>query len=279
MPMKIQFASDIHLEFFSNTKNPPSRPGDVLAETDADVIVLAGDIAKGQKAVQWADEVAQTFGKPVILVAGNHEFYGGVINRLHEKMRSAAASIEGVYYLERDEIIIGNTRFLGTTLWTDYQGLGTDHLMRAMEEAERVMNDHRKIRILDRGAYRKFKPHDAQRQYLRSTIWLKERLAEPFDGRTVVITHHGPSPKCQPQEYALSILSPAYWSDQDALIQDSDIDLWICGHSHACLDTEVGHTRIVSNARGYPNFWQGHVTSYEVASYRPDWVVTVGRER
>ena len=56
--MRIHVMSDLHLEFGEFT--PP--------ETNADVVILAGDIHLGTRGIEWAQ---RTFGdKPVIYIAG-----------------------------------------------------------------------------------------------------------------------------------------------------------------------------------------------------------------
>ena len=67
-PMKLNILSDLHLGF-----EPFARP-----VNDADVVILAGDIARPREAVAWATG----FAKPVLYVPGNHEFYGSSIDRV-----------------------------------------------------------------------------------------------------------------------------------------------------------------------------------------------------
>src|SRR5437868_12338059 len=107
--MKIQIYSDLHLSF------APFEP----AITDADVVILAGDIDIKSRGVAWAND---TFQCPVIYVCGNHEYYGGHIDRTLQKMRDAAAP--HVHVLENEALILDQTRFLVTTAWTDYSSTG-----------------------------------------------------------------------------------------------------------------------------------------------------------
>src|SRR5947209_4440514 len=108
-PVKLNILSDLHLSF-----EPFARP-----VNDADVVILAGDIARPREAAAWA----LGFTKPVLYVLGNHEFYGGSID-------GAAAELERlcrgthVSVLNDSETVIGGIRFLGTTLWTDFELFG-----------------------------------------------------------------------------------------------------------------------------------------------------------
>lgn len=227
--------SDLHLEF-SDFEHP---------EIDADVTVLAGDIHTKERGLSIAIEHRAT--TPTFYVAGNHEFYGTAIPKLYDKMKTLAMGTP-IRVLENDQAIVNDVRFLGCTLWTDFGLLGADSRELAMLEAKATMTDYKKIRM--NPAYRKLTPAATYAFHRSSLSWLESRLAEPFHGKTVVITHHAPS--------ALSIgdsgelINAAYGSSLDNFIRSNPIDLWIHGHTHRCVDYYIGKTRIVSNQRGYP---------------------------
>ena len=107
--VKLNILSDLHL----------SRGALTLPENDADVAILAGDIARPPEAVAWASG----FPIPVIYVPGNHEFYGGSILGTVDALRQQCAGTQ-IHLLDNDEAIIGGVRFLGTTLWTDFMLFG-----------------------------------------------------------------------------------------------------------------------------------------------------------
>ena len=120
--MLIQYASDLHLEFLERR-----HPGVRLIEPapGAEVLILAGDIHHADRAV----EVFGNWPCPVIYVAGNHESYGTEILKVHAQIRErvlARTSGSAFHFLENEAVVIGRVRFLGTTLWTDYQLM--DHL-------------------------------------------------------------------------------------------------------------------------------------------------------
>jgi hypothetical protein len=146
-----------------------------------------------------------------------------------------------------DEMIVGDVRLLGFTAWTDYTVTGNQPL--ATWDARSSMADFRAIRT---GNYRKVVPEDFIRINIQSRQWLEHKLAEPFDGRTVVVTHHAPSMvSLQGNGYASSHLDGAYANRWEHLM-GSQIALWIHGHSHHAVDYEIAGTRIVSNPKGYP---------------------------
>ncbi len=97
-----------------------------------------------------------------------------------------------------------------------------------------------------------FSTRHAWRIHGDSTTWLTKKLFdEPFDGKTVVVTHHGPSRSCEHKMFGHSDLSGAFYSDLPNLVERADI--WICGHSHSNLNLTINSTRLISNQKGYPN--------------------------
>jgi len=103
-------------------------------------------------------------------------------------LKMDAASYERVQVLDNETWIFNGVRFLGATCWTDYSSTGNAIL--AKYEALHGLNDYRKIRT---AGYRKVHPDDLALSNQLSLAWLRERMAEPFEGQTVVVTHHAPS--------------------------------------------------------------------------------------
>lgn len=232
--MKLHVLSDLHTEFA-----PFDAP-----ETDADVVVLAGDTGVGLDGV---DTARRTFrDKPVVYVAGNHEFYRHAIPSLGEKM-AAAARGTNVHVLENRAVELDGVRFLGCTLWTDFDLFGERAY--SADEARATMNDFRLIRMLPE--YRRFHPWDARGIHLKSAEWLRRMLDTPFGGPTVVVTHHAPSLKSCAPAYRTHPVTAAYASDLEWML-DGGAALWIHGHTHFCADYEIGGTRVFANQRGYP---------------------------
>ena len=240
--MRIHVLSDLHLEIRLLT--PQS--------TAADVVILAGDIHVKARGVTWA---RQAFAGPVFYVPGNHEFYGGHLVHTLASMRAQADA--RVRVLDRDEVVINGTRFLGCTLWTDFTATGNAHLAALQAQAE--MNDFRKIRTR---AYQRIVPNDLVQECLKSLDWLRLKPAEPFVGKTVVITHHAPSlHSLAGNPYAGNLLDAAYAINCEALMGAERVALWIHGHSHCAVDYQIAGTRVVCNPRGYP----GEETGFDAA--------------
>ena len=245
--MRLFAVSDLHREFFS----PENKPVDVLSYSSppsaADVIILAGDIDRGIAGVTWAGQEAERLGRPVLYVPGNHEFYGYDHDALRVALRAEAARWPGLYLLDNDTAIIQGVRFLGTTLWTDYQAWQQD-VWHNQEVARQGLNDHR---LITRGD-RPFSPQDALALHETARRFLEAELARPFAGPTVVITHHGPSLLCRPPLHPDGPLSAAFYSDLSSLILEYAPAFWVFGHTHAPLNNRVGATRLYSNPVGYP---------------------------
>jgi hypothetical protein len=210
--------------------------------------VLAGDIHVGVRGLEWARE--QFPATPVIYVVGNHEFYGEQMNEVLAALRKVADRL-GVYLLDADELVLGGTRFLGATLWTDFALYGTgSRLLRAMNDAEQGMNDFRLIRHSD---VEFFRPEHAREIHLAQVRWLEGKLLEMFDGPTVIITHYLPHPRSIHPKYEGDRLNPAFASDLARLV-GPPVTLWIHGHTHESFDYVVNGARIVCNPRGYLPF-------------------------
>lgn len=250
--MKIQIASDLHLEFLQT-----NWPGERLIAPvpGADVLVLAGDIASGSNAIAMFKD----WPVPVIYVVGNHEYYRHTDVILRESLFKEA-SITGVHFLECNAIEIGMTRFIGCTLWTDYKLSSKLSQQVQMEYAERCLNDHRLIRT-ESGL---FTAQDALELHVSSRTWLEQELAKAFNGKTVVVTHHGPHPGSTHPRYVGDQLNAAFVSDLSEILQgDHAPDLWIHGHVHDGFDYTVGRTRVIANPAGYVLNRQEHVQSSE----------------
>src|SRR6201999_1702107 len=114
----------------------------------ADVVILAGDISVGTRGVAWAREWAD--GRPVLYVVGNHELYGHSLPALIDEMRESAAG-SSIHVLENDELIVDGVRFLGCTLWSDFEFDGAERRAAAMLLSARVVNDYGQIRTDGRG--------------------------------------------------------------------------------------------------------------------------------
>ena len=234
--MRIQIVSDLHNEFGEYD----------LDFTNIDVLILAGDIAVGDKGFLWIKEIVKDI--PVLYVLGNHEYYKHSYPKLLNKLKDDSANTN-IHILENESIIIGDITFHCATLWTNFELYGDPKI--AGMEAQLRMNDYKMIRRDP--SYSKLRSLDTHIMHYKSLIWLKSSLAESNTAKNIVVTHHAPSELSIPEIYKDELLSAAFASDLEDFIIETKPQIWIHGHMHNNSDYTVGDTRVICNPRGYPN--------------------------
>lgn len=235
--MRIHILSDLHMEF-----------GEVqIPRVDCDLVILAGDISTKWHGVQWA--LRQWPDVPVLYLLGNHEYYGENFPSLVEKLKALTEG-SNVHVLENDAVAVGGYAFFGATLWADLalHGAWQD----GAAEAGTQMNDYRRIRNSEQG-YRKLEPRDTRERHLLSRQGLEIFLGRTPPEKSVIVTHHAPSLFSLPEHRRAELLSCAYTSRLEPLIQQYQPRLWIHGHIHHSQDYRIGNTRVVANPRAYPD--------------------------
>ena len=239
--MRIAVFSDLHREIW------PFEPPPL----EADVVVLAGDIDNGTRGIEWAQKA---FDRPVLYVAGNHEYYEGEFAEVRAAL--ALSAREGrVEVLDCSERFLGGVRFLGCTLWTDYSLASPAERADVIERSRRYNPDHAAIRY-GGGA---FSPEHAIELCTRHRSWLAEKLAEPCAGMTVVVTHFAPHANSIAPKFANDPANPGFIVPLERLMGRAV--LWIHGHTHTAFDYVVKGTRVLCNARGYPDEATGFAAS------------------
>lgn len=257
--MKIQILSDLHLEF---------RPDFIPGQTNADTLILAGDILvadylvrsetspyykNAKKNRQFLLHCANNY-KHVIYVMGNHEHYDGRWNDTKTKLQNIIvdinrASMYGeIHLLDKESIKIDDVLFVGATLWTDANN-GCPNTEYAVEK---FMNDYRYIQIkTPSGIYRKLRMFDTILDHRQAMEFLQ--TAVPFNEKVVVISHHAPHDMSVPDKFkGKNYENGGFRSDLSEFILDHpNINLWVHGHMHSKSDYMIGNTRIVCNPRGY----------------------------
>ena len=246
--MRFRLMSDLHLEFEDRTLDFTPIP---LEDDKNTVLILAGDIALGIDAVGFIQKMCKQFYK-VVYCLGNHECYYNEYNKTRASWNDRPEMPGNFILLDDHVAIIDDVRLVGGTLWTDFNG--DDYF--AKQLAARGMNDYNCAKVKeqnDKGKYykRKLHPNDTVRAHKQTLFLITETLREPFDGPTVVVTHHLPHPLCVAQEFRADPLNPAYVTNLDEVIEANEIAVWVHGHTHTNVDVEVHDTRILCNPRGY----------------------------
>ncbi len=254
--MRIQLLSDLHLEAHPHFVPQPA-PG-------ADLLVLAGDIGSYQSGSLLDDadfglgrfSPLQGWPTPVLFLPGNHEYDGLDFDATHARLRDTCERL-GMVWLEREVVQIDGVRFVGTTLWTDFDALspGPDdpgatlaQQLRARDKAFRAANYY----LRKNSSLRRTMPMLAQEvreQGLLCQQWLREALACPHPGPTVVVTHFAPSLRSADPRYGLTPGTAGFCNALDELLAQAD--LWLHGHLHAPSDYVHNGCRVVANPLGY----------------------------
>ena len=264
--MNIQLLSDLHLESNPHFK-PKPLPG-------ADVLVLAGDIGSYQPGSLLNSLGIADFGlarfsplpvalsganwpTPVLFVPGNHEYDGLDFDDTRLRLREACARL-GLIWLESEVVLLQGVRFVGSTLWTDFDALSTDaarsaditlgQQLTAREKAFRAANFYLKKNHALRQGLPMLAP-EVRTEGLRSQAWLREALATPFAGNTVVVTHFAPSLLSADPRYGLTPGTAGFCNALDDLFPLAK--LWLHGHLHCPNDYVKGGCRVVANPLGY----------------------------
>lgn len=251
------------LQIFSDLHADVARPRPITVAPEVDAVIVAGDVCEGAENGFARLRQIVPMQVPIIMVMGNHEYYR---RHLASELASArqAAPLYGVHLLENDVVTLNGVRFVGCSLWTDYALFGDPQ--RAMLAAAHGLNDHRRIKW-SKQPWSRFRPQEAWGLHQQSRAFIETNLAEPFDGATVVVTHHAPHPGSIHSRYKSDLLTAAYVSDLTAVIEAGRADLWVHGHVHESFDYRVGATRVICNPHGYGT---------ENGRFEPALVVEVG---
>jgi Calcineurin-like phosphoesterase len=249
---------------------------------DADLLVLAGDIGSYQSGsrVAGADFGLDLFSPlqgwpvPVLYVPGNHEYDMLDFDATYARLQETCARL-GITWLDRRVLqaadIPGlspvaaaqNIRFIGSTLWADFDALGPTNAesptaladqLKARQKAFKAANWY----LNKTGTTRLGAPMLAEQvreEALDAIAWLRSALAapgpegSPHSGKTVVVTHFAPSLLSADPRYGLTPGTAGFCNALDDLLPLAD--LWLHGHLHSPSDYRKGRCRVVANPMGY----------------------------
>ncbi len=265
-PVNIQLLSDLHLEAHPHFQAQPV-PG-------ADLLVLAGDIGSYQNNSMLSSLAISDFGlarfsplpvarggagwpTPVLFLPGNHEYDGLDFDDTRIRLRETCERL-GMIWLERESMVLQGVRFVGCTLWTDFDALSTEKAraedvtlgeqLKAREKAFRAANFY----LNKNHTFRQGQPMLAEavrEEGLKSQAWLRQALAVPFDGPTVAVTHFAPSLLSADPRYGITPGTAGFCNSLDELLPLAT--LWLHGHLH-CRNDYIRHgCRVVANPLGY----------------------------
>ncbi|MCC8118157.1 MAG: metallophosphoesterase [Bacteroidales bacterium] len=256
--MRLQYASDLHLEFSSNSaflaENPLKPAGDVL--------VLAGDIALFGKAkyrrhpfFDWCTDNYSNFW----ITPGNHEYYEGTELSLSQ-VDFEELLRENVRYINNKSVVIGDSELFFSTMWSP---IDPKHIW----DVQGGLNDCYRIRYQGRG----FNAHDYAKVHSLSLNWLQSALANSQAKRKVVVTHHCPTMRFPDPRFPDSPINSAFCVALDSFVEASKIDYWIYGHTHynGGNNKKIGNTTLLTNQLGYVKYG-------EHAAFKSDAFIDLG---
>jgi len=246
--MTTLIVADLHLDFWLRAGRDPLA---ALAPEDwagLEALIIAGDLSNKPK-VRWKHAIRHLsrYIDPgrLYIVPGNHDYYDHVLDG--DDRLAAIAAEEGAKLAQKSAVVVGATRFLCCTLWTDFELHGQP--AHAQDLARAQMNDYRYIRHAGVG-YSKIRPVETAMIHCEHRAWLESQLAQPFAGRTVVVTHHAPHPDMIGAQRA--DMDPVYGSNLIGVIDRFQPDGWIFGHTHHRVEGREGRTVIRNVSLGYP---------------------------
>jgi len=235
--MKIQYCSDLHLEFPDNAKYLGRNP----LEPVGDVLILAGDILPfdmHKKQLAFIDFIAGNF-EMVYWIPGNHEYYGydaaTVSDPLLEKLRS------NVWLVNNQTISHNNINFICTTLWSKINHVNSLDIQRSISDFHSIQWEEKR-----------FTTRQFNQLHNQSVLFLEKAFKETIGAKNIVVTHHVPTMYQYPEKYRHSPLNEAFVTELYDTIHDSEVAYWIYGHHHCNVPAfSVGKTMVVTNQLGY----------------------------
>lgn len=234
--MRIRLLSDLHTEF----KPDPSFQ-DYFEYQGEDVLVLAGDIASGSTNTFDVIKKFKKAGfKEIVYITGNHEYYGTEIRDFDAKMKLKCENVEGVHFLNPGWVKIGDTIFIGGTLWTDFRSNPLAEL-----DAATMIADFRLIRG--------FRPSLAVLKFYEHLSMFKSINQYFPHEKKVFVSHFLPAIECISPRFRESgnLLNNYFANDLSEWIETLENSTWLFGHTHDSVDIKIGETRLISNPYGY----------------------------
>lgn len=223
-----------------------------------DVLVLAGDTfylnnttAPLGKFWRWASANY----KQVLLVPGNHEYYQGC-DVMERGLQWQWMFKENIGYYQNQVVRVDNTDFILSTLWSHVPPKNEFYVSRGLNDFYQTRFNGKRLTV-----------EDYNRMHDYCLEFIKKSVAESTAKHIVVVTHHLPTLQVVAAQHKGTDLNSAFATELGNLIADSRIDVWIYGHSHTNIDTEIGNTRVLSNQMGYI-FHNEHLTNgFDASKY------------
>jgi predicted phosphodiesterase len=244
--MKLHIISDLHLDSW-----PLEAPQDI----DADVSIVLGDTHEGINGLEFIETLCKgrpilspSSVRPTIVLLGNHEFYGSSLAKVRAQWREIAAKNSDIIFLDNEVWIHKGVRFIGATLWTDFFNQSPLKMM----QGQGVVKDYMYIEN-DQGDDH-INADFILSEHLKSKQFIQDELSKPFEGKTVVLTHHAPTHSSVAEHFQGNEHNYMFCSDLDAIFHYQDFVLWAHGHMHNSAFYKLADKWVLNNPRGTPSY-------------------------
>ena len=235
--MKIQYASDLHLEFSANRDFIKINPLVAVADT----LILAGDIGTFRLKSAFKDflKYLEDNFNTVYWVPGNHEWYDYNLNTYPFSFMEKISS--NCYLTNNTSIIHGDVKLIFSTLWSKISEANRFRIVNGLNDFRLIKNNGKQLNV---DTYNKM--HDD------SVAFIKSELKNNTCNKTVVVTHHVPTFMNYPEKYKGDYINEAFAVELYDFIFNNLIDYWIFGHTHHNnLRFEIGKCKLLTNQLGY----------------------------
>ena len=257
--LRLQFVSDLHLEFPHNQLYLKEHP----LEVTGDVLLIAGDSAY----LDLPDSNLDTYGyydfwdwasshyQQVIVCLGNHDFYAhyDLASMPDGYCRQIRHNVHAYY---NSVVSIGDVDIIVSTLWSKIEPADAFLPERNVSDFHRIMYDGHRLTA-----------EAFNSAHARCLQFIQQAVADSQALIKIVLTHHVPTHMCTAQEFRGSTIGGAFTVELVDYIADSGIAYWIYGHSHRNIDAQIGSTRILSNQLGYISHGEHHLNGFDPSRY------------
>lgn len=241
--IRIQYVSDLHLEFPQNRQWIEKHP----LEVTGDILLIAGDTAyldlpdsknDTYSTYQFWDWASKHYNQ-VVVCLGNHDFYGyydlhAMPNGFCKQIRhNIHAYYNSVVHLDGIDIIV-------STLWSKIEPYDAFLTERNVSDFYRIMYDGHRLTA-----------DNFNKEHERCFTFIQQAISESDAKKIIVLTHHVPTQLCTATEFQNSTINGAFTVELATFISNNRIDYWIYGHSHRNIKAQIGDTLILSNQLGY----------------------------
>lgn len=243
MGLRIQYVSDLHLEFPQNrlwlAKHPLEVTGDILLVAgDSAYLDLPDSNSDTYSAYQFWDWASDHYNQ-VIVCFGNHDFYGyydlaTMSNGFCKEIR------HNVYAYYNNVVHLNGIDLIVSTLWSKIKPYDAFLTEKNVSDFYRIKYDGHRLTA-----------DDFNREHERCLAFIEQAISESDAEKIIVVTHHVPTQLCTAVEFKNSTINGAFTVELGEFIADHRIDYWIYGHSHRNIKAQIGETLIMSNQLGY----------------------------